>query len=61
MTYTLHPEAESDIAAALDFYSEQAGRAVAERFLDDLSVSPNSWLNIPTSEHPLPEGERHFP
>ncbi len=24
MTYMLHPEAESDISAALDFYSEQA-------------------------------------
>ena len=35
MTYTLHPEAEHDIANALDFYSEQAGSVVAGRFLEE--------------------------
>jgi plasmid stabilization system protein ParE len=35
MTYSLHPGAEHDIANALDFYSEQAGRVVAERFLEE--------------------------
>ena len=33
MNYTLHPGAEHDIADALDFYREQAGPVVAERFL----------------------------
>jgi len=35
MTYSLHPGAEHDIAKALDFYSEQAGPVVAERFLEE--------------------------
>ena len=35
MTYSLHPGAELDIAKALDFYSEQAGPLVAERFLEE--------------------------
>jgi len=35
MTYTLHPGAEHDVANALDFYSEQAGPAVAGCFLDE--------------------------
>jgi len=35
MTYSLHPGAEHDIAKALDFYSEQAGHMVAERFLEE--------------------------
>jgi plasmid stabilization system protein ParE len=35
MTYSLHPGAEHDIANALDFYKEQAGLVVAERFLEE--------------------------
>lgn len=35
MTYSLHPGAEHDIASALDFYTEQAGPVVAERFLEE--------------------------
>jgi toxin ParE1/3/4 len=35
MTYSLHLGAEQDIANALDFYSEQAGFVVAERFLEE--------------------------
>lgn len=62
MTYTLHSEAECDIAAALDFYSEQAGRAVAERFLDEFErvarlLAEYSDLRPP----PQREDERHFP
>ena len=35
MTYSLHLGAEQDIADALDFYKEQAGLLVAQRFLDE--------------------------
>lgn len=35
MTYLLHPGAEQDIAQALDFYTEQVGIVVAERFLQE--------------------------
>ncbi|OIP18016.1 MAG: hypothetical protein AUK53_01525 [Betaproteobacteria bacterium CG2_30_59_46] len=35
MTYSLHSGAEHDIANALDFYKEQAGLVVAERFLEE--------------------------
>jgi len=33
MTYSLHPEAERDVANALDFYSEHTGSAVAKERL----------------------------
>lgn len=32
MTYTVHPEAERDIAEALDFYKKQAGRRYCAPF-----------------------------
>jgi len=35
VTYSLHPGAERDIADALDFYTEQAGPLVAQRFLNE--------------------------
>jgi plasmid stabilization system protein ParE len=33
--YALHPAAEQDLADAVDFYAERAGRQVAQRFLDE--------------------------
>ena len=35
MTYSLHPDAEQDIADALDFYREQAGVLIAQRLLSE--------------------------
>ena len=61
MTYTLHPEAESDIAAALDFYSEQAGRAVAERFLDEFERVAKLLAEYPDLGTPIARGRKTFP
>ncbi|NNM81030.1 MAG: type II toxin-antitoxin system RelE/ParE family toxin, partial [Burkholderiales bacterium] len=47
MTYTLHPGAEHDIANALDFYSEQAGRIVAERFLEEFERATKLLVEHP--------------
>lgn len=33
MTYTVHPQAESDLVDASNFYEKQAGTVVARRFL----------------------------
>lgn len=34
MTYQLHPDAEQDLLDALAFYQQEAGNAVAARFID---------------------------
>ena len=57
MTYSLHPGAEQDIADALDFYTEQAGLLVAQRFLDEFervcqAVGHASWLRDTNHEGP---------
>jgi hypothetical protein len=49
VTYSLHPGAEQDIADGLDFYTEQAGLLVAQRFLDEFErvaklLVTSSWL-----------------
>jgi hypothetical protein len=61
MTYSLHPGAEQDIADALDFYAEQAGTLVAERFLNESSESPNSWPNIRTLARQPRKAVGYFP
>lgn len=61
MTYTLHPEAECDIAAALDFYSEQAGRSVAERFLDEFERVARLLAEYPDLRTPTARGRKTFP
>ncbi len=61
MTYTLHPGAEHDIANALDFYSEQAGRIVAERFLEEFERATKLLVEHPELGTPTSRGRRTFP
>lgn len=61
MNYSLHPGAEHDIADALDFYSEHAGPAVAERFLEEFERVAKLLLEHPGLGMPAPRGRRVFP
>lgn len=61
MTYTLHPGAEQDVANALDFYNDQAGRVVAERFLNEFERVANLLSGHPELGTPTTSGCRTFP
>lgn len=59
MTVTLHSGAEHDLGEAARFYRTEAGRGVAERFLDEFErvaalLKGNPELGIPTG------GERRW-
>ena len=60
MTFSLHPGAEDDIAGALDFYSEQAGSVVAERFLDEFERVAKLLVEHPSLGTPTTKGRRAF-
>ncbi|MBI5658064.1 MAG: type II toxin-antitoxin system RelE/ParE family toxin [Nitrosomonadales bacterium] len=61
MTYSLHPGAEHDIANALDFYKEQAGLVVAERFLEEFERVAKLLVVYPDLGTPTTRGRRTFP
>lgn len=61
MTYSLHPGAEHDIANALDFYSEQAGLVVAERFLEEFERVARLLVEHLGLGTPTTRGRRTFP
>lgn len=61
MTYSLHPGAEHDIANALDFYKEQAGLVVAERFLEEFERVAKLLIEYPDLGTPTARGRRTFP
>lgn len=61
MTYSLHPGAEQDIADALDFYAEQAGPLVAERFLNEFERVAQLLAKHPGFGTPTTKGRRVFP
>ncbi len=61
MTYSLHPGAEHDIANALDFYKEQAGLVVAERFLEEFGRAAKLLVEYPDLGTPTTRGRRTFP
>lgn len=61
MTYSLHPGAEQDIAEALDFYTKEAGRVVAARFLDEFERVANLLAEYPGLGAPTTRGRRIFP
>ena len=61
MTCSLHPGAEHDIASALDFYKEQAGLAVAERFLEEFERVAKLLVEYPDLGAPTTRGRRTFP
>ena len=59
MTYSLHPGAEHDIANALDFYKEQAGFVVAERFLEEFERVVKLLIEYPISERQRRKGDEY--
>lgn len=61
MTYLLHPSAEQDIADALDFYTEQAGLLVAQRFLGEFERVARLLVTHPGFGTPTTKGRRVFP
>lgn len=61
MTYSLHPGAEQDLAEALDFYAEQAGRLVAERLLSEFERVAAFLVEHPDVGTPATRGRRVFP
>ncbi|MEY2341970.1 type II toxin-antitoxin system RelE/ParE family toxin [Acidithiobacillus sp. IBUN Pt1247-S3] len=48
MIYSLHPEAESDLREAAEYYRERAGVTIAQAIFDDFGHSMKLLL-----EHPL--------
>lgn len=61
MSYTLHPGAEQDIADALDFYRENAGPAVAIRFLTEFEHLAETLVDFPGLGTPSSSGRRSLP
>jgi plasmid stabilization system protein ParE len=61
LTYSLHPGAERDLAGARDFYVKQAGRFVAQRFLDEFERVVRLLEETPGLGTPVQRGRRVFP
>ena len=61
MHYWLHPEAEQDIADALDFYATHAGLSVARRFLAEFERVAQLLVEHPGLGTPNVQGRRVFP
>ena len=61
MTYSLHPDAEQDIANALDFYREKAGVLIAQRFLSEFERIAQLLIEHPDIGTPTSKGRRVFP
>lgn len=61
MIYSLHAGAEQDIADALVFYKENAGLAVAERFLGEFERVAKLLVEYPGLGTPTRKGRRTFP
>jgi len=61
VTYWLHPDAERDIADALDFYTERAAPLVAQRFLIESERVASLLVEHPGLGTPTTRGRRVFP
>ena len=61
MPYALHPGAEKDIATAMDFYADEAGMAVAGRFLSEFQRVAELLVRHPGFGTPVANGRRVFP
>jgi plasmid stabilization system protein ParE len=61
VTYSLHPGAEQDIADALDFYREQAGVLIAQRFLSEFERIAQLLVEYPDIGTATSKGRRVFP
>jgi len=61
VTYFLHPGAEQDVADAIDFYAEQAGEIIAERFLIEFVRVAKLLVQHPGFGTPIAKGRKMFP
>lgn len=61
MTWSLHPGAEQDLADAIDFYLDNAGPAIAQRFLDEFLRVARLLTAHPDIGTPAARGRRTFP
>jgi len=66
MIYELHPEAESDLREAAEYYRERAGTAFAQAFFAEFEHSMNLLLQYPLLGALRLHGKRrlvmkHFP
>ena len=61
MTYTLHREAERDLAEAAGFYRREGGRALAARFLDEFERITGLLVEHPEIGTPTTDQRRWFP
>jgi toxin ParE1/3/4 len=61
MKYALHPSAEKDISAALEFYLRRSGFALARRFLSEFERVAQLLVEHPGLGAPTTKGRRIFP
>jgi plasmid stabilization system protein ParE len=61
LSFWLHPAAERELANAARFYRQEAGRAVAMRFLEEFQRVAFLLASNPTLGAPTDEERRWFP
>lgn len=61
MKYSFHKQATDDVAAAQDYYRQQAGASVAARFLNELDRVIKLLLANPGFGTPIVGQRRSFP
>lgn len=61
MSYSLHPDAATDLTEAASFYWRKAGAALASHFLDEFERVARLLVEHPALGTPLRQGHRIFP
>ena len=61
MTYSLHPEAEEELASAAAFYKEHAGLVLANAFLAEFERVAKLLVQLPELGTPTASGLRIHP
>ena len=61
MSITLHPGAEIDVAEAVNFYTVEGGRLVAERFLNEFDRVAQMLLHNPGFGTQTTKGRQVYP
>ena len=61
MTYSLHPEAASELEEAFNFYREQGGLKLAQAFLNEFERVATLAASNPAFGTPSSGGRRSFP
>jgi plasmid stabilization system protein ParE len=61
VSYTLHRDAERELAQAVRFYRREGGRALATRFLDEFEHAVELLIEHPGIGAPTSDDRRWFP